>query len=548
MTEYKYAGFISYAHADEVMAARLHHALETFKIPRDLSLSIDKKLHPIFRDTTELTAHHSLSEKIRDAVNHSRFLIVLCSPAAKLSIWVNEEIRLFRKLHGENSILCALLEGVPETSFPPALLQGGREPLAANLSGGRAGFRLGATQLAASMLGVGLDALIQRETKRRRVRARLLTTGSMVFAALMGGMAWTAETARDAAEISRTEAEKMVEFMLTDLKQDLEPVGKLGILDDVGSRVTDYYDAIPLSDMGDDRLARQARARHLLGQVALDQGKMDKAKTEIEAAYKATKEVLDRNPIDTNAIFAHAQSAYWVGEMASFLQNYDAMLKFWQEYNDLVRQLYQRDSTNIDWMMEAAWGQNNLGKVMGLLENHSQSLLHFQSSISIFSKLIDMKPDDTFVLLEKANALAGQSQQLTLLGRNVEAVDSKAQELVIFKKLYEKDPNNYMLLEDMLMANLAYIKFSLDINNHCPVQSLNNTLHKYKNLINHDPSQRINVDTLISYLNEIAPKCQDDISDNYIKSMLNYLQNKNFDFDINSNEQFSHLKDFLEVD
>jgi len=218
--EYKYAGFISYAHADEAMAARLHHALETFKIPGDISLSRDRKLHPIFRDTTELTAHHSLSEKIQDAVNSSRFLIVLCSSAAKSSHWVNEEIRLFRKLHGENSILCALLEGSPKTSFPPALIEGGREPLAANLSGGRAGFRLGTTQLAASMLNVGLDALIQRETKRRRIRNRLLTAGSMVFAALMGGMAWTAENAREAAEISRTEAENMVELFPTWMMTD----------------------------------------------------------------------------------------------------------------------------------------------------------------------------------------------------------------------------------------------------------------------------------------------------------------------------------------
>ena len=111
---YKYAGFISYAHANEAIAARLHKALETYPIPRSLLLQtgLDQsrnKLSPIFRDATELTAHHSLSEKIRDAVETSRFLIVICSPAAKASHWVNEEIRLFRALHGEGSILCLSL-------------------------------------------------------------------------------------------------------------------------------------------------------------------------------------------------------------------------------------------------------------------------------------------------------------------------------------------------------------------------------------------------------------------------------------------------------
>ena len=241
--------FISYAHKDEAVAAQLHKALETYKIPKNLGVQNGKGLSPIFRDVAEFTAHHSLSEKIRDAVKYSRFLIVLCSPAAKSSHWVNEEIRLFRKLHGEASILCVICEGAPATSFPPALLEGGREPLAANLSGERESFRLGVTQLAAALLGVGLDQLIQRDATRRRNRFRILSAASMGFAAIMGGMAWTAMDARDEAEVSRSEAEKMVEFMLTDLKEELEPLGRLSVLDDVGTRVTNYYDAIPLSDI-----------------------------------------------------------------------------------------------------------------------------------------------------------------------------------------------------------------------------------------------------------------------------------------------------------
>ena len=75
--QYRYQAFISYAHKDEAVAARLHRALETYKIPKNIELT-QKALSPIFRDTAELTAHHSLSEKIREAVQSSRFLIVLC--------------------------------------------------------------------------------------------------------------------------------------------------------------------------------------------------------------------------------------------------------------------------------------------------------------------------------------------------------------------------------------------------------------------------------------------------------------------------------------
>ena len=281
-----------------------------------------QKLTPIFRDVTELTASHSLSEKIQEAVISSRYLIVLCSPAAKLSHWVNEEIKLFRRLHGESAILSVIVEGDPDTAFPPALIEDGREPLAANMTT-REGFRFGITQLAASMLGVGLDSLVQRDSKRRRKRMRFITAGALLFSVLMGGMAWTAVDARDEAEVSRSEAEKMVEFLVTDLKKELDQVGRLSILDDVGIRVTDYYDAIPFVDMDDDRLTRQARARHILGQVAIDQSNFERAKLELQAAYAATKEVLRRAPENETAIFSHAQSEYYLGSYNAFLQEHE---------------------------------------------------------------------------------------------------------------------------------------------------------------------------------------------------------------------------------
>ena len=530
--DYRYQAFISYAHKDELLAARLHRALETYKIPKNLKLKNGKGLSPIFRDAAELTAHHSLSEKIQEAVQSSRVLIVLCSPAAKQSHWVNEEIRLFRSLHGEGAILCVLAEGTPETSFPPALLEGGREPLAANLSGGRESFRLGVTQLAASMLGVGLDELIQRDTKRRRNRFRILSGASLIFAAIMGGMAWTAIDARDAAEVSRTEAEKMVEFMLTDLKQDLEPVGKLNILDDVGKRVTDYYNAIPFSDMDDDRLARQARARHLLGQVALDQRKMEKAKTEIEAAYEATQEILRRNPDDTAVIFAHAQSAYWVGEMAYISKNYKRTLLFWQEYDALGESLYTKDKNNLDWIMEAAWGQNNLAKIYGKLQNSEIALGYFDKSLSLFSKAQDVSPGNSMINIEKANTLAGKAAELLKLKRYKAALRTRLNEIYILESLKNTDRNieiDYRLLQ----TKLIYWEVKNTIEKKCNTQKPIEILQQLNSFHSKDFSNRRWKINYLVYWHDFLTQCQKDIYQDelntYIDKLLKFAQSHDLD-------------------
>lgn len=440
---YKYAGFISYAHADEAVAARLQRALETFKTPKDLAASPSNRLSPLFRDTTELTAHHSLSEKIHDAVIGSRVLIVLCSPVAKLSHWVNEEIRLFRTVHGEAAILCVLVEGTPETSFPPALLDGGREPLAANLGQSRDSFRLGVTQLAASMLGVGLDTLIQRDTRRRRRRLQGVTAAAVAFSAFMATTTFTAVNARKAAETNRMQAEGLVEYMITDLKEKLEPVGRLDILDSVGERAVQYYDAQDIDGLPDDSLSRQARARHILGQVALDAGDLEKARSQLEAAARVTKEVYDRNPDDTDAIFAHSQSEYWIGETYLDVNDHESALPYFEAYAEYADMLYQKDPTDYDWVMEKGWGLNNLAQAQDKLGNVQAAQENYNEAKKYFEAALRISPNSMSTQMEIANVFEGLAQISLNLDKPEKSKIYRQKRLDIYTGLLDVHPNDF---------------------------------------------------------------------------------------------------------
>ena len=397
-SQYKYQAFISYAHKDEDIAARLQQALEKFPIPKALRQDNMARISPIFRDVTDLTAHHSLSSKIEDAVKVSRFLIVLCSPAAKASKWVNEEIRLFRKLHGEASILCALIDGTPQTSFPEALTELGREPLAANL--GPKHFRLGTTQLAASIVGVGLDDLVQRDTKRRRRLMYSVTAASLLFSGVMAVSSWNAVKARNEAQLSgqraensRNEAEKLVEFMLSDLTDDLEPIGKLGIIDNVGDQISAYYEAIPLSEMNEEHLARRARSMHLLGQVAIAQGREDEALKGLLQAREVTKALLNRSPEDNLALEIHAQSEY---SLLRAYENQDRNLaaRYGQSYKALSKQVYLSDTANLEYMAEYGWACNKLGQLYQILKDLDNAKAQFSEAVSIYQRALIDNPDD----------------------------------------------------------------------------------------------------------------------------------------------------------
>ena len=481
---YSYAGFLSYAHADEAVAARLHKALETYKIPKGHSGT----LSPIFRDANELTAHHSLSEKIQDAVEGSRVLIVLCSPAAKASHWVNEEIRLFRKMHGESAVFCVLAEGSPETAFPLALLEGGREPLAANLGATKSSFQLGVTQIAAAMLGVGLDTLIQRDARRKRRRLQAVTAGALLFSGLMGATTFSAVTARKAADTNRQQAEGLVKFMITDMKEKLEPVGRLDILDDIGQRAVKYYEAQDIAKLSDDSLALQARARHILGQVALESHDFDKARAEMQATARLTREIYDRNPDDTDAIFTHAQSEYWVGSIYYYEKKFQEVAPYWENYADLGKHLYETDTKNLKWISERAWGENNLGLLNLKLENLNLAKSKFLRAADFFDEALMLAPENSQTTMELANVMAGLAQIAVKEDDRNAALALRMKQISLYEQLLEDDPQNYLILFRRTQASARVITdILIDAKSPEFEEMLKQSFLHYEEMINRNP-------------------------------------------------------------
>ena len=124
-----YWAFISYSHKDAAFGRRLHRRLEHYSLPRRLKGrltvqgALPKRLTPIFRDRDELPAANDLSVEVRAALQASRCLVVVCSPAAASSMWVSREVELFRSLHPDRPILAALVEGDPGDGFPKRLTE-----------------------------------------------------------------------------------------------------------------------------------------------------------------------------------------------------------------------------------------------------------------------------------------------------------------------------------------------------------------------------------------------------------------------------------------
>ena len=195
---YKYDAFISYRHSDldKFVAENLHRVLENYDVPKNIKekLNIEgKAIKRIFRDREELPLSSNLEDPIIGALNESKYLIVICSPRLKDSLWCKKEIETFKKLRGRKNIFCVLIEGEPSDSFPEEVLYdevNGKkvpvEPLAADVRGTTKKeifkkINEEKLRLVASMLNIDYDDLKQRHKQREQKRKMVIVTAIASF-------------------------------------------------------------------------------------------------------------------------------------------------------------------------------------------------------------------------------------------------------------------------------------------------------------------------------------------------------------------------------
>lgn len=259
-SNYKHDAFISYSRHDEVFADKVERAFEGYKPPKELN--VPQRYLDIFRDKTDFKAgayHENLEKNLQE----SSKLIVICSPAARKSQYVDDEIRRFSKIRGASHIIPVLFSGIPNNearpgqeemmAFPKALCEAMEMPLAVNYLNfdlqrdkiNKGVFADGWFTILADIYEISRSEVEQRE-KRRLARARTrnysILSGSVVvlsvlfiFALISRSQAVAAridaENQRSRAEVQEKEATNQRDVAVeakrqTQLALDRETVAK----------------------------------------------------------------------------------------------------------------------------------------------------------------------------------------------------------------------------------------------------------------------------------------------------------------------------------
>jgi hypothetical protein len=290
----KYWALISYSHKDSAVADWLHKKLETYRVPRSLvgapsrDGTVPERLIPIFRDREELPTSSQLGDNLKRSLEQSRYLVVVCSPAAAQSRWVEEEIRAFKGWKGRDRIIALIASGVPNASdgtendtecFPYSLRFEGDgvastpvrvEPIAADLRPEGDGRERAFLKIVAGLLGVGFDDLYQREKRRHQRRQVLVGALAAICLLALIGIYWSI------ARLGRSQNQ---------IRQEV-----VNVRQDAAVATTEYKDVRPKNREAEKRLRDLAQqAENAL--VLLEQSH-DRPDAEYQAAYNRAQKAV----------------------------------------------------------------------------------------------------------------------------------------------------------------------------------------------------------------------------------------------------------------
>lgn len=205
--DFKNWAFICYSQPDERWKDWLVKHLTLFRTPRPFPGKmtadgpIPRRIGPIMARSDGGDADNFLSAEDKQTLKESRYLVVVCSPGAAVSRWVDEAVRTFKSLGREHRTLCLIVRGEPyassrldpigEECLPRAIKYAvdaegqitdtPTAPAAADARPGKDGRRNAFLKLTAGLLRIDFGELKQRDHDRGQIQM----TGALAGALLL---------------------------------------------------------------------------------------------------------------------------------------------------------------------------------------------------------------------------------------------------------------------------------------------------------------------------------------------------------------------------
>jgi eukaryotic-like serine/threonine-protein kinase len=281
--------------------------------------------------------------------------------------------------------------------------------------------------------------------RRHRAAVAFAAVLAVLLIGFAGAMAVQADRvarARDLAVVRQGQAEGLIDFMLTDLRAKLEPVGRLDLLGDVGHQALAYFAALPGDQFSDGELLSRSQALGQIGQVRLHAGEAAEATGPLRESLRLATELSSRAPDDTRRLFQLAQSHFWVGFAAWRTRELDDAEAAFLSYLDVARRLVELEPDDPDFRLEVGYAHSNLGSVREARGDFPGAIEAYTATLAVKEELVRREPDRigwVGELAETHNTLAVAHRKSGSYGL---AMEAHLRELELKRAALEIDPTH----------------------------------------------------------------------------------------------------------
>ncbi len=503
--EITYRAFLSYSHKDTEAAAWLHKKLERWRVDRNFVGRetavgiVPKSLRPIFRDRDDFAGGSSLEDATIAALEASKFLIVLCSPNAAASTYVNEEVRLFKALGRSDRVIPVIIAGEPggavQECFPPSVKftvdEQGRitdklaEPVAPDFRDIGDGRERAAAKVVAGMLGVRYDEIMQRAkiaARKRKLRSAIAGTSFVVLASVGGYYYWQSIHLATQQELSKKEIKKLQGLVKNLLSTSANASEAPGVADELEKALSS---AQRQANAGDKRMSR---ALELLGQgkITEAEGLFQEVADDNAARIAKAEAYVEKGKVETAAAFRNLGAIARLADPKRARTAYTQALKFEPDHADALYwhgTLHLRSGDlpvaekSLSRLMDVSTASGDkrglyrahlrLGEIVKDRGSLEAALKHQQQAIAIARERLDAQPAD----LERQRDVSVSYEKIgdvqRALGDLTNALASYRNSLTIAERLATNDPSNTGWQRDLSVSfdrvgNVQKIQGDLD--------------------------------------------------------------------------------------
>jgi serine/threonine protein kinase len=268
----------------------------------------------------------------------------------------------------------------------------------------------------------------------------LVATSWEMFRATRAERVADLERAKAVAE--RTREEDLLLFMFGDLRARLNKVGRLDVLDSVGSKAIAYFDLLDPHDVSDTALLVHSKALTQIGEDRIHQKNFPEAAAVLAQAYERAAALSARHPRDTQVLFQRGQTEYWIGFLHGKTHEYPAAIEWMTRYRDTSAALVALEPAQVEWHSELAYGEHNLAAFVLFRNDLAQADAMFLAELSALNWLQSRNATDDEVPDRIADVHGWLGNIAERQGKFAEAVAQHALQATELTQLVEAEPDN----------------------------------------------------------------------------------------------------------